>query len=149
MLSAIDEPSDEGARNRSAFAAQANGNFVKVMDLRYGENPHQQAAFYRDLHPAPGSLATFAQLQGKGELSFNNIADSDAAWNACASSTRRPASSSSTPILRRGRRRGAGDAYELAYATDPTSAFGGIIAFNVKLDAATARAILDASSWKC
>ena len=79
VLSAIAEPSDEGARNRSAFAAQANGNFVKVMDLRYGENPHQQAAFYRDLHPAPGSLATFAQLQGK-ELSFNNIADSDAAW---------------------------------------------------------------------
>src|SRR5690606_36652439 len=64
---------------RAPFAAQANGSFIKLMDLRYGENPHQQAAFYRDLHPAPGSLATFEQLQGKA-LSYNNIADSDAAW---------------------------------------------------------------------
>ena len=65
--------------SQSLFSGQSNGNFVKVMDLRYGENPHQQAAFYRDLWPAPGSLATFTQLQGK-ELSYNNIADSDAAW---------------------------------------------------------------------
>ena len=143
VLSAIAEPSDEGARNRSAFAAQANGNFVKVMDLRYGENPHQQAAFYRDLHPAPGSLATFAQLQGK-ELSFNNIADSDAAWE-CVRQFDAPA----CVIVKHANPCGVavgvapGDAYELAYATDPTSAFGGIIAFNVKLDAATARAILD------
>ncbi|MCB1569323.1 MAG: bifunctional phosphoribosylaminoimidazolecarboxamide formyltransferase/IMP cyclohydrolase, partial [Xanthomonadales bacterium] len=57
---------------RATFPAQSNGSFIKVMDLRYGENPHQQAAFYRDLHPAPGSLATFSQLQGK-ELSYNNI----------------------------------------------------------------------------
>ena len=143
VLSAIAEPSDEGARNRSTFAAQANGNFVKVMDLRYGENPHQQAAFYRDLHPAPGSLATFAQLQGK-ELSFNNIADSDAAWE-CVRQFDAPA----CVIVKHANPCGVavgvapGDAYELAYATDPTSAFGGIIAFNVKLDAATARAILD------
>jgi len=143
VLSAIDEPSDEGAKNRSAFPAQANGNFVKVTDLRYGENPHQQAAFYRDLHPAPGSLATFAQLQGK-ELSYNNIADSDAAWE-CVRQFDAPA----CVIVKHANPCGVavgvapGDAYELAYATDPTSAFGGIIAFNVKLDAATAKAILD------
>ena len=65
--------------SRSAFPAQSNGRFVKLQDLRYGENPHQSAAFYRDLHPAPGSLVTATQLQGK-ELSYNNIADADAAW---------------------------------------------------------------------
>ena len=143
VLSAISAPTDEGAKKRSAFAAQANGNFVKMMDLRYGENPHQQAAFYRDLHPAPGSLATFTQLQGK-ELSYNNIADSDAAWE-CVRQFDAPA----CVIVKHANPCGVavgvapGDAYELAYATDPTSAFGGIIAFNVKLDAATAKAILD------
>ena len=143
VLSAIPEPTEHGMKHRSAFAAQANGNFVKVMDLRYGENPHQQAAFYRDLHPAPGSLATFTQLQGK-ELSFNNIADSDAAWE-CVRQFAAPA----CVIVKHANPCGVavgvapGDAYELAYATDPTSAFGGIIAFNVKLDTATVKAILD------
>ena len=128
---------------RTPFAAQANGNFIKVMDLRYGENPHQQAAFYRDLHPAPGSLATFRPLQGK-ELSYNNIADSDAAWE-CVRQFDAPA----CVIVKHANPCGVavgvacGDAYELAYATDPTSAFGGIIAFNRTLDAATAKAILD------
>ena len=128
---------------RTPFAAQANGNFIKVMDLRYGENPHQQAAFYRDLHPAPGSLATFRQLQGK-ELSYNNIADSDAAWE-CVRQFDAPA----CVIVKHANPCGVavgvacGDAYELAYATDPTSAFGGIIAFNRTLDAATTKAILD------
>jgi len=128
---------------RAAFSAQANGNFVKVMDLRYGENPHQHAAFYRDLHPAPGSLATFTQLQGK-ELSYNNIADSDAAWE-CVRQFDAPA----CVIVKHANPcgvavgAGCGDAYELAYATDPTSAFGGILAFNRTLDAATAKAILD------
>ena len=128
---------------RTAFAAQANGNFIKVMDLRYGENPHQQAAFYRDLYPAPGSLATFTQLQGK-ELSYNNIADSDAAWE-CVRQFDAPA----CVIVKHANPCGVavgvacGDAYELAYATDPTSAFGGIIAFNRTLDAATAKVILD------
>ncbi|TKS52921.1 bifunctional phosphoribosylaminoimidazolecarboxamide formyltransferase/IMP cyclohydrolase [Luteimonas yindakuii] len=128
---------------RTPFSAQANGSFVKVMDLRYGENPHQQAAFYRDLHPAPGSLATFRQLQGK-ELSYNNIADSDAAWE-CVRQFDAPA----CVIVKHANPCGVavgvacGDAYELAYATDPTSAFGGIIAFNRTLDAATAKAILD------
>ena len=132
---------DDGSHTQ--FSAQANGNFVKVMDLRYGENPHQQAAFYRDLWPAPGSLATFTQLQGK-ELSYNNIADSDAAWE-CVRQFDAPA----CVIVKHANPCGVavgvacGDAYELAYATDPTSAFGGILAFNTKLDAATCKAILD------
>ena len=125
------------------FSAQANGSFVKVMDLRYGENPHQQAAFYRDLWPVPGTLATFMQLQGK-ELSYNNLADADAAWE-CVRQFERPA----CVIVKHANPCGVaegmacGDAYELAYATDPTSAFGGIIAFNTRLDAGTAKAILD------
>ena len=132
---------DDGTH--AQFSAQANGNFVKVMDLRYGENPHQQAAFYRDLWPAPGSLATFTQLQGK-ELSYNNIADSDAAWE-CVRQFDVPACVIVKHANPCGVAVGAacGDAYELAYATDPTSAFGGILAFNTKLDAATCRAILD------
>jgi phosphoribosylaminoimidazolecarboxamide formyltransferase/IMP cyclohydrolase len=69
---------------RSPFPAQTNTCFIKLQDLRYGENPHQQAAFYRDLNPAPGSLVTATQLQGK-ELSYNNIADADAAWEAVKS----------------------------------------------------------------
>lgn len=137
-LSAI---GDDGARNE--FPAQQNGNFVKVMDLRYGENPHQQGAFYRDLYPVPGTLATFAQLQGK-ELSYNNLADADAAWE-CVRQFDRPACVIVKHANPCGVAQGAacGDAYELAYATDPTSAFGGIIAFNTKLDAATAKVILD------
>ncbi len=141
-LSAVTDTTGE-VPVRSAFAAQANGSFVKVMDLRYGENPHQQAAFYRDLYPAPGSLATFEQLQGKG-LSYNNIADSDAAWE-CVRQFDAPA----CVIVKHANPCGVavgvacGDAYELAYATDPTSAFGGIIAFNRTLDTATAKVILD------
>ena len=141
-LSALTDPVD-GPPVLTAFSAQANGSFVKVMDLRYGENPHQQAAFYRDLYPAPGSLATFTQLQGK-ELSFNNIADSDAAWE-CVRQFDAPACVIVKHANPCGVAVGAacGDAYELAYATDPTSAFGGIIAFNTRLDAATCKAILD------
>jgi phosphoribosylaminoimidazolecarboxamide formyltransferase/IMP cyclohydrolase len=143
VLSAIAEPSDAGAQNRTLFPQQANGNFVKIMDLRYGENPHQQAAFYRDLYPAPGSLATFTQLQGK-ELSYNNIGDADAAWE-CVRQFDAPA----CVIVKHANPCGvavgasATEVYEKAYETDPTSAFGGIIAFNIKLDAITAKAILD------
>ena len=141
-LSAVTDTSGD-VPVRATFSAQANGSFIKVMDLRYGENPHQQAAFYRDLYPAPGSLATFTQLQGK-ELSYNNIADSDAAWE-CVRQFDAPA----CVIVKHANPCGVavgvacGDAYELAYATDPTSAFGGIIAFNRTLDAATAKVILD------
>lgn len=138
-LSSLDA---DGSRSQQ-FPAQQHSNFVKVMDLRYGENPHQQGAFYRDLYPVPGTLATFSQLQGK-ELSYNNLADADAAWE-CVRQFERPA----CVIVKHANPCGVaegvacGDAYELAYATDPTSAFGGIIAFNTRLDAATAKAILD------
>ena len=127
-----------------AFPAQANGRFIKLMDLRYGENPHQQAAFYRDLYPAPGTLATFRQLQGK-ELSFNNIADSDAAWE-CVRSFKKPACvivKHANPCGVAVNIEGIGQAYDRAYQTDPTSAFGGIIAFNREVDGATARAIVE------
>jgi len=126
------------------FPAQNNSNFVKVMDLRYGENPHQQAAFYRDLWPAPGTLATATQLQGK-ELSYNNLADADAAWECVRQFADVPA----CVIVKHANPCGvavAADvaaAHEAAYATDPTSAFGGIIAFNRPLDADTAKRILD------
>ncbi len=132
---------DDGSR--ALFPAQNNSNFVKVMDLRYGENPHQQGAFYRDLWPVPGTLATFTQLQGK-ELSYNNLADADAAWE-CVRQFEAPA----CVIVKHANPCGVAEsndcaqAYELAYATDPTSAFGGIIAFNTRLDAATAKTILD------
>jgi phosphoribosylaminoimidazolecarboxamide formyltransferase/IMP cyclohydrolase len=130
-------------RSRGQFPAQHNANFTKVMDLRYGENPHQAGAFYRDLSPVPGTLATFTQLQGK-ELSFNNLADADAAWE-CVRQFEAPACVIVKHANPCGVAQGVacGDAYELAYATDPTSAFGGIIAFNTKLDSATAKAILD------
>jgi phosphoribosylaminoimidazolecarboxamide formyltransferase/IMP cyclohydrolase len=116
--------------SRSLFPGQANGRFIKLQDLRYGENPHQQAAFYRDLYPAPGSLVAATQLQGK-ELSYNNIADADAAWE-CVKSFRDPA----CVIVKHANPCGVAvgahalEAYGKAFQTDPTSAFGGIIAFN-------------------
>ena len=128
---------------QALFPAQNNSNFVKVMDLRYGENPHQHGAFYRDLWPVPGTLATFTQLQGK-ELSYNNLADADAAWE-CVRQFEQPACVIVKHANPCGVAVGSGcaDSYEAAYATDPTSAFGGIIAFNTTLDAATAKTILD------
>ena len=128
----------------ASFPAQLNPRFEKVMDLRYGENPHQQAAFYRDLQPKAGTLATFEQLQGK-ELSFNNIADADAAWE-CVRSFVKPACvivKHANPCGVAVSLEGIGRAYDLAYQTDPTSAFGGIIAFNRVLDGDTARAIVE------
>jgi phosphoribosylaminoimidazolecarboxamide formyltransferase/IMP cyclohydrolase len=123
------------------FSGQANSNFVKLQDLRYGENPHQSAAFYRDLYPAPGSLVTAQQLQGK-ELSYNNIADGDAAWE-CVKSFDVPA----CVIVKHANPCGvavgkdAHEAYSKAFQTDPTSAFGGIIAFNRTVDLAAAQAV--------
>ncbi|MCY7369849.1 MAG: bifunctional phosphoribosylaminoimidazolecarboxamide formyltransferase/IMP cyclohydrolase, partial [Polaromonas sp.] len=123
------------------FPGQSNGRFVKLQDLRYGENPHQQAAFYRDLHPAPGSLVTAVQLQGK-ELSYNNIADADAAWE-CVKSFVAPA----CVIVKHANPcgvaigRDTAEAYAKAFKTDPSSAFGGIIALNGPLDGAGALAI--------
>jgi phosphoribosylaminoimidazolecarboxamide formyltransferase / IMP cyclohydrolase len=123
---------------RAEFPAQSNGRFVKLQDLRYGENPHQSAAFYRDLHPAPGSLVTAKQLQGK-ELSYNNIADADAAWE-CVKSFDGGDAPAACVIVKHANPCGvalgatAADAYAKAFKTDPTSAFGGIIAFNCALD---------------
>jgi phosphoribosylaminoimidazolecarboxamide formyltransferase / IMP cyclohydrolase len=126
----------------SAFPAQMNSSFIKVQDLRYGENSHQSAALYRDLHPAPGSLVTGKQLQGK-ELSYNNIADADAAWE-CVKSFDVPA----CVIVKHANPCGvavasnASEAYAKAFKTDPTSAFGGIIAFNREVDKATAELVV-------
>ena len=125
----------------STFPGQSNGRFVKLQDLRYGENPHQAAAFYRDLHPAPGSLVTAKQLQGK-ELSYNNIADADAAWECVKSFD-----DAACVIVKHANPCGvalaadAAGAYKKAFQTDPTSAFGGIIALNREVDETTAQAI--------
>ena len=130
---------DDGTR--SEYPAQTNGRFVKLQDLRYGENPHQSAAFYRDLHPAPGSLVTAQQLQGK-ELSYNNIADADAAWETVKSFD-----TTSCVIVKHANPCGVAvgsnalEAYSKAFQTDPSSAFGGIIAFNVTVDKAAAEAV--------
>jgi phosphoribosylaminoimidazolecarboxamide formyltransferase / IMP cyclohydrolase len=140
-LSSIRFEESAGVPQRSEFPGQANGRFVKLQDLRYGENPHQSAAFYRDLYPAPGSLVTAKQLQGK-ELSYNNIADADAAWE-CVKSFTAPA----CVIVKHANPCGvavgkdAHEAYSKAFQTDPTSAFGGIIALNRVLDGAGAQAI--------
>ncbi len=114
---------------------------MKLQDLRYGENPHQQAAFYRDLYPAPGSLVTATQLHGK-ELSYNNIADADAAWE-CVKSFTTPACVIVKHANPCGVAVGANplEAYSKAFQTDPTSAFGGIIALNRPLDGDAAQAI--------
>ena len=126
---------------QSEFPAQINFNFAKVQDMRYGENPHQSAAFYRDLDPVPGGIAGYTQLQGK-KLSYNNIVDADAAWELVKTFDQ-PA----CVIVKHANPCGvaiadsAHNAYQLAYATDPTSAFGGIIAFNRELDADSAAAI--------
>jgi phosphoribosylaminoimidazolecarboxamide formyltransferase/IMP cyclohydrolase len=122
----------------SLFPGQSNGRFIKVQDLRYGENSHQQAALYRDLYPAPGSLVTAQQLQGK-ELSYNNIADADAAWE-CVKSFDLLRDGAACVIVKHANPCGVAvgknglDAYSKAFKTDPTSAFGGIIALNCPLD---------------
>jgi phosphoribosylaminoimidazolecarboxamide formyltransferase/IMP cyclohydrolase len=127
---------------RGAFPEQLNLNYSKVQDLRYGENPHQQAAFYRDLRRVPGALSNYVQLQGK-ELSYNNIADADAAWE-CVKTFEAPACVIVKHANPCGVAVAAGTltAYQRAVSTDPTSAFGGIIAFNRELDAATAEAVM-------
>ena len=130
---------------KSGFPDQSNARFVKLQDLRYGENPHQDAAFYRDLHPVPGTIAMARQLQGK-ELSYNNIADADAALE-CVKSFDDMAGQTACVIIKHANPCGAAlgatalEAYSKALKTDPTSAFGGIIAFNRPLDGAAAEAV--------
>ncbi len=125
------------------FARTFNTQFHKVQEMRYGENPHQQAAFYVEANPAEAGIATARQIQGK-ELSYNNVADTDAALE-CVKNFNEPA----CVIVKHANPCGVavadniGAAYDLAFATDPESAFGGIIAFNRELDAATAAAIVE------
>ena len=133
--------SEAGAE--SPFPGQLNRSWRKENDLRYGENPHQAAAFYRDRDAPAGSFARYESRQGKA-LSYNNLADADAAW-ACAGAFEAPA----CVIVKHANPCGVAvadhlvSAYDAAFATDPTSAFGGIIAFNRPLDEATARAIIE------
>ncbi|MDX1633346.1 MAG: bifunctional phosphoribosylaminoimidazolecarboxamide formyltransferase/IMP cyclohydrolase [Marinobacter sp.] len=125
------------------FPRTFNSQFVKVQDMRYGENPHQRAAFYAERHPREASVATARQLQGKA-LSYNNVADTDAALECV-----KPFADPACVIVKHANPCGVAigadirQAYDLAFATDPTSAFGGIIAFNRELDADTARAIVE------
>ncbi|WP_269617608.1 bifunctional phosphoribosylaminoimidazolecarboxamide formyltransferase/IMP cyclohydrolase [Zhongshania sp. BJYM1] len=126
------------------FPRTFNSQFIKAQDMRYGENPHQDSAFYVERHPSEASVATATQLQGKA-LSYNNIADTDAALE-CVKSFVKPACvivKHANPCGVAVSLNGIGEAYDLAFATDPESAFGGIIAFNRELDAATAKAICD------
>jgi len=128
----------DGTQRRRAFPEVLSLQFRKVQDMRYGENPHQSAAFYGDPQPVAGGLASYRQLQGK-ELSFNNIADADAAWE-CVKSFSEPA----CVIAKHANPCGAAigetplEAYRKAFKTDPVSAFGGILAFNRALDRAAA-----------
>lgn len=125
------------------FPRTFNTQFVKSQDMRYGENSHQNSAFYVEKNPAAGSIATAQQLQGKA-LSYNNIADTDAALE-----TVKLFDEPTCVIVKHANPCGVASsdnilsAYELAFATDPESAFGGIIAFNRELDANTAKAICD------
>ena len=130
----------DAGRRRREYPDVLSLQFARLQDLRYGENPHQSAALYRDERPVAGSLATCRQLQGK-ELSYNNIADADAAWE-CVKSFAEPACVIVKHANPCGVATGASlaAAYEKAFKTDPGSAFGGILAFNRALDRATAEA---------
>lgn len=128
---------------KTPFPRTFNTQFQKVQEMRYGENPHQKAAFYKEANPAEPSVSTAIQLQGKA-LSFNNVADTDAALE-CVKSFQQPA----CVIVKHANPCGVAigsninEAYMRAFQTDPTSAFGGIIAFNQPLDEHTARNIID------
>ncbi|SDS98291.1 bifunctional phosphoribosylaminoimidazolecarboxamide formyltransferase/IMP cyclohydrolase [Pseudomonas oryzae] len=147
-LGTIDQAAETlSTEGRSEFPRTFNSQFVKAQDMRYGENPHQSAAFYVEANPAEASVATAKQLQGK-ELSFNNVADTDAALECVKSFTKpacvivkhaNPCGVAVVPEADGGIRK----AYDLAYATDSESAFGGIIAFNRELDFDTAKAIVE------
>jgi len=135
---------DKAHATRSAYPQILNLSFEKVQEMRYGENPHQSASFYRDLHVADGALANYRQLQGK-ELSYNNIADADAAWECVKSFDAKDLAA--CVIVKHANPCGVAvadsplAAYSKAWQTDPTSAFGGIIAFNRELDGAAAEMV--------
>jgi len=136
-----------GKRNsegeEQAFSNTINLQFNKVQEMRYGENPHQQAAFFKEPRPSEASISTASQLQGK-ELSYNNIGDTDAALECV-----KQFDGHACVIVKHANPCGVAigsnqlEAYDRAFKTDPTSAFGGIIAFNHALDDATAKAIVD------
>ncbi|MBG7144875.1 bifunctional phosphoribosylaminoimidazolecarboxamide formyltransferase/IMP cyclohydrolase [Pseudomonas aeruginosa] len=147
-LGTIDQTRDTlGTADRGAFPRTFNSQFVKAQEMRYGENPHQSAAFYVEAKKGEASVSTAIQLQGK-ELSFNNVADTDAALE-CVKSFLKPA----CVIVKHANPCGVAvvpedeggirKAYDLAYATDSESAFGGISAFNRELDGETAKAIVE------
>ena len=147
-LGTIDQSAEElSTDDRLNFPQTFNSQFIKAQDMRYGENPHQKAAFYVEANPQDASIATAKQLQGK-ELSYNNVADTDAALECVKSFTKpacvivkhaNPCGVAVVPDDEGGIRK----AYDLAFETDTESAFGGIIAFNRELDADTAQAIVD------
>ncbi|WP_455232505.1 bifunctional phosphoribosylaminoimidazolecarboxamide formyltransferase/IMP cyclohydrolase [Geopseudomonas aromaticivorans] len=147
-LGTVDQQAEPlSTEGRSEFPRTFNSQFIKAQDMRYGENPHQNAAFYVEANPAEASIATAKQLQGK-ELSYNNVADTDAALECVKSFVKpacvivkhaNPCGVAVVPENEGGIRK----AYDLAYATDSESAFGGIIAFNRELDGETAQAIVE------
>lgn len=130
--------------NKQVFPEVLNLQFYQSQSLRYGENPHQNAAFYSEKAPASGTIAAAKQIQGK-ELSYNNIADADAALECVKEFSDKP----TCVIVKHANPCGVAEAddllsaYNLAYQTDPTSAFGGIIAFNQELDEVTATEIIN------
>jgi len=143
-LSALGD--DLAHKARSAYPETLHLAFEKVQEMRYGENPHQSAAFYKDISPVSGALANYKQLQGK-ELSYNNIADADSAWECVKSFTGNVGGAAACVIIKHANPCGVAvganplEAYEKAFKTDPSSAFGGIIAFNVPCDGAAAQEI--------
>ncbi|HEX4943526.1 MAG TPA: bifunctional phosphoribosylaminoimidazolecarboxamide formyltransferase/IMP cyclohydrolase [Usitatibacteraceae bacterium] len=140
MISSWLTARDESGAARE-FPGRLNLQYSLAQSLRYGENPHQSAAFYVERDPARGTLSRFRQLQGK-ELSYNNIADADAAWECC-----RTFDVPACVIVKHANPCGVAiaqsplEAYRRAFLTDPTSAFGGIIAFNRPVDGPTAEAV--------
>ena len=143
-LSALGDDLDHKAR--SAYPDTLHLAFEKVQEMRYGENPHQSAAFYKDIAPVYGALANYKQLQGK-ELSYNNIADADSAWECVKSFSNNAGGAAACAIIKHANPCGVAlganalEAYQKAFKTDPSSAFGGIIALNVPCDGAAAEAI--------
>jgi phosphoribosylaminoimidazolecarboxamide formyltransferase/IMP cyclohydrolase len=143
-LSALGD--DLNHKTRSAYPETLHLAFEKVQEMRYGENPHQSAAFYKDIYPIEGALANYKQLQGK-ELSYNNIADADSAWECVKSFIGNIGGAAACVIIKHANPCGVAvgatalEAYEKAFKTDPSSAFGGIIAFNVQCDGAAAQEI--------
>jgi phosphoribosylaminoimidazolecarboxamide formyltransferase/IMP cyclohydrolase len=132
--------------SRSPYPETLHLAFTKVQEMRYGENPHQSAAFYRDTAGVAGALANYHQIQGK-ELSYNNIADADAAWECVKSFSADSTAGAACVIIKHANPCGVAtgatglEAYQKAFKTDPSSAFGGIIALNVACDGPMAEAI--------